>query len=219
VLATLHLRARNRLERPFVSCWIVGAPFLSWRRKEKGIPLASLLRERPKAERVVQRGVIFPQCRDVHRHYPNNYINHAWAQKATDDRPWCGRLGCGRLFGNPNTRVPAPARGCFERSVLISPCNSLGSDKFLLLDTQFVLNPCQATRILVDCVHGLGCLSNQAEMIDNPSYSELIFGCTMSYLRFSRVYLSNCGMGGKIARPGRRFSDAGPHTLARRSKH
>jgi hypothetical protein len=29
----------------------------------------------------------------------------------------------------------------------------------------------------------------------------------------SRIYLSNCGMGGRIARPGQRFSDARPQTL------
>ena len=29
----------------------------------------------------------------------------------------------------------------------------------------------------------------------------------------SQIYLSNCGMGGRIARPGQRFSDAGPLTL------
>ena len=28
-----------------------------------------------------------------------------------------------------------------------------------------------------------------------------------------QFYLSNCGMGGRIARPGQRFSDAGPQTL------
>jgi hypothetical protein len=28
-----------------------------------------------------------------------------------------------------------------------------------------------------------------------------------------QFYLSNCGMGGRITRPGQRFSDAGPLTL------
>ena len=33
------------------------------------------------------------------------------------------------------------------------------------------------------------------------------------HCQVSQFYLSNCGMGGRIARPGQRFSDAGPLTL------
>src|SRR5437016_2956948 len=73
---------------------------------------------------------------------------------------------------------------------------------------------CPARHPYQDCPNPvyIGCLSSIAE--STHEFSHFYPQVTV----MSRIYLSNCGMGGRMARPGQRFSDALPTHSARSSR-